>query len=85
MWPNLQFAGDLVTFTEETLNGKFHFFCVVCNEPVETTFALMIFFFSSSLFVTLAKTGISHVLLVCLHLSFIGFFLHLTSTKTPGK
>ena len=24
MWPNLQFA-DLVTFTEEILNGKLHF------------------------------------------------------------
>ena len=26
MWPNLQFPADLVTFTEEVLNGKFIFF-----------------------------------------------------------
>ena len=25
MWPNLQEAVDLVTFTEEILNGKFNF------------------------------------------------------------
>ena len=27
MWPNLQETADLVTFTEETLNGKLHFLC----------------------------------------------------------
>ena len=25
MWPNPQFPADLVTFTEEILNGKVHF------------------------------------------------------------
>ena len=25
MWPNPHFSADLVTFTKETLNGKFHF------------------------------------------------------------
>ena len=25
MWPNLQKTADLVTFTEEILNGKLHF------------------------------------------------------------
>ena len=25
MWPNPQFPADLVTFTEEILNGKLHF------------------------------------------------------------
>ena len=25
MWPNLQETGDLVKFTEEILNGQFHF------------------------------------------------------------
>ena len=25
MWPNPQFPGDLVTFTEEILNGKLYF------------------------------------------------------------
>ena len=27
MWPNPQFPADLVTFTEEILNEKFHFLC----------------------------------------------------------
>ena len=27
MWPNTQFPVDLVTFTEEILNGKLHFLC----------------------------------------------------------
>ena len=29
MWPNPQETADLVTFTEEILNGKPHFFCSV--------------------------------------------------------
>ena len=28
MWPNSQFPVDLVTFTEEILNGKPHFYAV---------------------------------------------------------
>ena len=27
MWTNPQFPADLVTFTEEILNGKIHFLC----------------------------------------------------------
>ena len=27
MWPNPQFPAELVTFTEEILNGKLHFLC----------------------------------------------------------
>ena len=27
MWPNPQFPADLVTFTEESFNGKLHFLC----------------------------------------------------------
>ena len=27
MWPNPQEIADLVTFTEEILNGKLHFLC----------------------------------------------------------
>ena len=27
MWPNPQETEDLVTFTEEILNGKLHFLC----------------------------------------------------------
>ena len=30
MWPNRQFLADSVTFTEEILNGKLHFLCIVC-------------------------------------------------------
>ena len=29
MWPTPQETADLVTFTEEILNGKLHFFCNV--------------------------------------------------------
>ena len=29
MWPNPQFPADLVTFTEEVLNGKLHFCAVL--------------------------------------------------------
>ena len=31
MWPNPQFPPDLVTFTEEMLNGKLHFLCSVMS------------------------------------------------------
>ena len=29
MWPNSQGTADLVTFTQEILNGKLHFLCSV--------------------------------------------------------
>ena len=32
MWPNPQFPADLVTFTEEILNGKLHFLWSNCFE-----------------------------------------------------
>ena len=31
MWPNPKEIGDLVTHTEEILNGKFHFLCAVLH------------------------------------------------------
>ena len=31
MWSNPQFPANLVTFTEEILNGKLHFLCSVCT------------------------------------------------------
>ena len=31
MWPNSQFPMDLVTFTDEILNGKLHFLCCAWN------------------------------------------------------
>ena len=34
MWPNPQFLADLVTFTEEILNGKLRFFCsAITTQP----------------------------------------------------
>ena len=35
MWPNAQFPADLVTFTEEILNGKFHFLSSVSSKRVK--------------------------------------------------
>ena len=32
MRPYPQFPADLVTFTEEILNGKLHFLCSACHE-----------------------------------------------------
>ena len=32
MWPNPQETADLVTFTNEILNGKFHFLCSGISE-----------------------------------------------------
>ena len=43
MWPNPQKTTDLVTFTEEILNGKLHFLCsvfsgkVLSKKSVQTT------------------------------------------------
>ena len=36
MWPNPQETGDLVTFTEEILNGKLHFLCSVTAKDLST-------------------------------------------------
>ena len=37
MWPNPQFAGDLVTFTEKILNGKLHFCAMGDNFSSKTS------------------------------------------------
>ena len=37
MWPNPQETADLVTFTEEVLNGKPHFLCSVYSVWKEVT------------------------------------------------
>ena len=37
MWPNPQETADLVTFTEEILNGKLHFFFAVFLEHSHAT------------------------------------------------
>ena len=48
MWPNLQFHADLVTFTEEILNGKLHFCAVLWTgyqmillETLQSNFAII--------------------------------------------
>ena len=35
MWPNLQDTVDLVTFTKEIFNEKFHFLCNAYSGPGE--------------------------------------------------
>ena len=34
LWYTKQETADLVTFTEEILNGKFHFFCAVLKRSI---------------------------------------------------
>ena len=34
IWPNTQFAADLVIFTAETLHGKLHFLCGIVSRKV---------------------------------------------------
>ena len=34
MWPNRQFPADLVTFTEEIVNGKLHFLRSISNKAI---------------------------------------------------
>ena len=38
MWPNPQFSADLVTFTEEILDGKLYF---LCNEKFLVAISLL--------------------------------------------
>ena len=40
MCPNPQEAADLVTSTEEILNGKLHFLCSVLMKPKRYSFGL---------------------------------------------
>ena len=35
MWPNPEETADLVTFTEEIVNGKLHFLCSVLKKNAE--------------------------------------------------
>ena len=49
MWPNPQFPADLVTFTEETLNGKLHFLCNVCFPDYGDIFLIYSFINSGKL------------------------------------
>ena len=47
MWPNPQFLADLVTFAEETLNGKLYFLCSGFNIPGGDHFILKVPHYSS--------------------------------------
>ena len=41
MWPNPQFPADLVTFTEEILNGKLHF--LYSENTLSSNFYIVLF------------------------------------------
>ena len=57
MWPNRQETADLVTFTEEILNGKLHFLCnVVTSTSIGTTSACIT---SSKTFILLITSAAS--------------------------
>ena len=46
MRPNPQFPADLVTFTEEILTGKLHFFCsVVCGQVYNNHYQTILRFY----------------------------------------
>ena len=53
MGPNPQETTDLVTFTEEILNGKFHFLCSVCRtankSKLRTVFCAVTFVYYTAL------------------------------------
>ena len=38
MWPNVKFPAELVTFTEEILNRKFHAFCNEITQDVDKNY-----------------------------------------------
>ena len=44
MWPNPQFPADLVTFTEEILNGKLHFCAVQRSYLIQWIATFKIFY-----------------------------------------
>ena len=63
MWPNPQVPADLVTFTEEIINGKLHFLCSVGGgildkkyffETLELSFASKLYLDSYIVFVVRA-------------------------------
>ena len=55
MWPDPQETADLVTFTEEILNGKLHFLC--SERFLASVFFLIVIFqkFANSVFQTIAE------------------------------
>ena len=42
MWPNPQFPADLISFTEEILNGKLHFLCIAHNKTPKISQSLIV-------------------------------------------
>ena len=73
MWPNPQFPADLVTFTEEILNGRLHF---LCSDPKASPIFLINWNICSSLWFHVKEKPENHILSVWL-LSQVGpgFFL----------
>ena len=48
MRPNPQETADLLTFTEEVLNGKLHFLCSVVSVILEILYLLLSRFFTEA-------------------------------------
>ena len=59
MWPNQQESADLVTFTEEILNGQLHFLCSVLHVMTKSKIwrILLFSFFLQRRFQDPAKDG----------------------------
>ena len=57
MWPNPQETADLVTFTEEILNGKLHF---LCSEVQENTH-FSEFYLNSKLYEKISNNPVSYI------------------------
>ena len=55
MWPNPQLPGDLVTFTEEILNGKLHFLCSAAAGKTGAEYSI---FFKRDLCQSITEAGI---------------------------
>ena len=72
MWLNPQFPANLVTFTEEILNGKLQFLCSVTNnsacEPLvynDPTFFVIVVVTAAVLAVAIDSTKVSLPLRIC--------------------
>ena len=68
MWSNLQFPADLITFTEEILNGKLHYLC-----SVKRIFNKLARFLFRSRFNFTAPSDIIQMKLFCVFLIFSYF------------
>ena len=70
MWPNPQETADLVTFTEEIINGKLRFFGAVCAESVYNDPA----HYLGTFFVQFFQISLCHYTLIMLHYFYVVLF-----------